>query len=190
MSLVRSLPILPLLGAINPFGIEGGTVSVPPTSLSQVSQEAMKIFQVSRRWLASLILGFASAALAASTNSAWVVRAWQSDEGLPGNTVMGVAQTPDGFLWVATGNGLARFDGVRFQEFLPAESAGGPGGVTTGLLADRRGRVWLGKTGMHGGGTVACVEAGQIQVFDSNDGLPNRTVWGMTERILSDLLRT
>ena len=51
-----------------------------------------------------------------ATNAAWFSRAWQSEEGLPGNTVVGVAQTPDGFLWVATESGLARFDGVRFQE--------------------------------------------------------------------------
>jgi len=35
----------------------------------------------------------------------WFVRTWQSDEGLPDNSVMGIDQTPDGFLWVATQTG-------------------------------------------------------------------------------------
>ena len=66
-----------------------------------------------------------------STNSAWCSRAWQSEDGLPGNTVVGVAQTPDGFLWVATESGLVRFDGVRFQETAPSRNptagvSGGP----------------------------------------------------------------
>ena len=30
-----------------------------------------------------------------------------------------IAQTPDGYLWVGTYNGLARFDGARFETFDP-----------------------------------------------------------------------
>src|SRR6266478_290697 len=58
----------------------------------------------------------ASTAPAAATNSSWFALPWQSEEGLPNNTVQGLAQTSDGFLWVATPNGLARFDGVHFEE--------------------------------------------------------------------------
>jgi ligand-binding sensor domain-containing protein len=36
---------------------------------------------------------------------------------LPQNTVTGVVQTPDGYLWLSTFDGLARFDGVRFTIF-------------------------------------------------------------------------
>ena len=42
------------------------------------------------------------------------VRIWQTDEGLPQNSVHAIAQTRDGYLWVGTREGLARFDGVRF----------------------------------------------------------------------------
>src|SRR5215213_4265511 len=44
-------------------------------------------------------------------------RAWQTDSGLPQNTVHAVAQTPDGYVWVATEEGLARFDGLSFKIF-------------------------------------------------------------------------
>jgi len=39
---------------------------------------------------------------------------WTSQRGLPGEAVYQILQTRDGYLWVRTGSGLARFDGVRF----------------------------------------------------------------------------
>ncbi|MFN2239797.1 MAG: two-component regulator propeller domain-containing protein, partial [Thermoanaerobaculia bacterium] len=42
---------------------------------------------------------------------------WQTEQGLPLNTVHTFLQTRDGYLWVGTGGGLARFDGVRFTTF-------------------------------------------------------------------------
>src|ERR1051326_1367638 len=49
----------------------------------------------------------------APLSSEYVLRTWQTDDGLPQNTVTGIAQTPDGYLWLATQGGLARFDGLR-----------------------------------------------------------------------------
>ena len=45
----------------------------------------------------------------------WFYRGWQADDGLPGDNVTGVTQTEDGYLWIATQTGLARFDGIRFE---------------------------------------------------------------------------
>ncbi|MEK7833159.1 MAG: two-component regulator propeller domain-containing protein, partial [Acidobacteriota bacterium] len=42
---------------------------------------------------------------------------WTTDDGLPQNTVTSVVQTRDGYLWITTLDGLARFDGVRFTVF-------------------------------------------------------------------------
>jgi ligand-binding sensor domain-containing protein/signal transduction histidine kinase len=47
----------------------------------------------------------------------YAVDVWQTADGLPQNSVSSIAQTPDGYLWLATFNGLARFDGVRFTVF-------------------------------------------------------------------------
>ena len=44
----------------------------------------------------------------------YVSRIWRTQEGLPENRIRAIAQTPDGYLWVGTSSGLARFDGVRF----------------------------------------------------------------------------
>lgn len=42
-------------------------------------------------------------------------RVWQMEDGLPHNIVQAIAQTPDGYLWVGTREGLARFDGFQFE---------------------------------------------------------------------------
>src|SRR5262245_40465462 len=38
---------------------------------------------------------------------------WTTDNGLPQNSVTGLTQTPDGYIWFSTNDGLVRFDGVR-----------------------------------------------------------------------------
>src|SRR5882724_1622928 len=45
---------------------------------------------------------------------AYVSRVWRTQDGLPENRIRALAQTPDGYLWIGTSSGLARFDGVRF----------------------------------------------------------------------------
>jgi len=39
------------------------------------------------------------------------VDGWQTEQGLPQNTAQAMFQSRDGYLWVGTGAGLARFDG-------------------------------------------------------------------------------
>src|SRR5258706_206960 len=89
--------------------------------------------------------------LAQTDASAWSYRAWQTDEGLPDNSVTGVAQTADGFLWVATYGGLMRFDGANFST-VPLPSVFKKSVRT--MLLDRRGRLWLGMDP----GSVVCLE--------------------------------
>ena len=79
-------------------------------------------------------------------NVVWATRSWQSADGLPDNGVVGVAQTPDGYLWVATSGGLMRFDGVKFQEFPLSNIEGVPNRVVRAMACDRRGWLWLGMT--------------------------------------------
>lgn len=49
--------------------------------------------------------------------SRFLVRSWQSEDGMPGSVVRSVVQAEDGYLWVATAEGLVRFDGSRFTGF-------------------------------------------------------------------------
>src|SRR2546425_9680614 len=67
-------------------------------------------------WLSALTM--VASPDAAPLSSEYVLRTWETGDGLPQNTVTGIAQTPDGYLWLATQGGLARFDGLRFTVFL------------------------------------------------------------------------
>ncbi|MEO5917892.1 MAG: two-component regulator propeller domain-containing protein [Luteolibacter sp.] len=51
--------------------------------------------------------------------SGFLVRVWQSQDGLPSNVVRSVVQASDGYLWVATAEGVARFDGFDFEVIEP-----------------------------------------------------------------------
>lgn len=69
---------------------------------------------------------------------------WQSDRGLPQNSIQGMIQSRDGYVWLATQEGLARFDGLRFTLFSRADHPRIPYNYIRTLLEDRRGRVWAG----------------------------------------------
>src|SRR5690606_29887964 len=60
------------------------------------------------------------------------VRMWTTLDGLPHNKVHGIAQDSEGFIWVATWNGLARFDGHRFTLY---DTRNTPGLRTRGFKA-------------------------------------------------------
>ena len=60
-----------------------------------------------------------------------------SAEGLPSGSVYALAQDADGYLWVGTRNGLARFDGARFQVWKSC-------GRVNALAVDRENRIWAG----------------------------------------------
>jgi ligand-binding sensor domain-containing protein/AraC-like DNA-binding protein len=45
----------------------------------------------------------------------YLVDTWDTGKGLPANSVYSLCQTPDGYLWLATEKGLARFDGMKFS---------------------------------------------------------------------------
>ena len=49
--------------------------------------------------------------------SQYIIENWTTDEGLPSKTLTAVTQTTDGYLWIASYNGLYRFDGVNFKAF-------------------------------------------------------------------------
>ncbi len=64
----------------------------------------------------------ASAGIIPGLKQDYSVRAWTSDNGLPVNSIRAIAQTPDGFIWLATEEGLVRFDGNSFNTFDPSNT--------------------------------------------------------------------
>jgi ligand-binding sensor domain-containing protein len=67
---------------------------------------------------------------------------WTTANGLPQNTVNGITQTPNGYLWLATFDGLARFDGVRFTIFDKGNSKGIVSNRFVAVFAAKDGAVW------------------------------------------------
>ncbi len=69
---------------------------------------------------------------------------WTADSGLPQNSVRAIVQTRDGYLWIGTLDGLARFDGVRFTVFNRANTPTFPSNRVLALYEDCEGALWIG----------------------------------------------
>lgn len=65
--------------------------------------------------------------------------------GLTSNIISSVVQDDDGYLWIASANGLQRFDGKSFITFRASKSKKGglPDDNITGVYKDRKGKLWL-----------------------------------------------
>jgi signal transduction histidine kinase/ligand-binding sensor domain-containing protein len=69
---------------------------------------------------------------------------WLTRDGLPQNSVRAIVQTRDGYLWLGTWGGLARFDGVRFTIFNRANTPALRDSRITALTEDADGSLWIG----------------------------------------------
>ncbi|MBS0461739.1 MAG: response regulator [Proteobacteria bacterium] len=72
-------------------------------------------------------------------------------DGLPSSSVNAIAQDAQGYLWLGTDDGLARFDGIGFKVWRhdPADAASLPGNLVQAVHVDTQGRVWVAMEG-HG----------------------------------------
>jgi ligand-binding sensor domain-containing protein/signal transduction histidine kinase len=70
---------------------------------------------------------------------------WGTEQGYPGGPVYALAQTPDGYLWIGTQEGLVRFDGFSFSfaSKLDAELTSLLSERVLGLLTDTAGNMWI-----------------------------------------------
>jgi signal transduction histidine kinase/ligand-binding sensor domain-containing protein/DNA-binding response OmpR family regulator len=100
--------------------------------------------------LAAFLADTANSQLAANaapaTNASarsWVHESWTVKDGLPVNSVGSIIQDHTGYIWLATFDGLVRFDGVRFTVFNSANSDELPSNRIIGLKEARDGTLWL-----------------------------------------------
>jgi signal transduction histidine kinase/ligand-binding sensor domain-containing protein/CheY-like chemotaxis protein/HPt (histidine-containing phosphotransfer) domain-containing protein len=108
--------------------------------------------------------------------SQYVLDNWQNSQGLPQNSAQSIARTPDGYLWVGTQEGLARFDGARIAVFTNENDAAVPNKHISVLFVDHNGRMWIGtKDG------VAFYERGRFAALAGGEGLAHATVQAMAE---------
>jgi signal transduction histidine kinase/ligand-binding sensor domain-containing protein len=99
-------------------------------------------------------------------------QSWQTDTGLPQNTVHAIVQGRGGFLWIATEGGLVRFDGVEFRTYTRANTRDLPSDLIDDLMEDGGGTLWIGTSG-----GLARLREGKIESFGPDKGIPATPVW-------------
>ncbi|MFL6352799.1 MAG: two-component regulator propeller domain-containing protein [Bryobacteraceae bacterium] len=107
----------------------------------------------------------------------YIHQVWQSAQGLPQNSVLSIAQTPDGYLWLGTEEGLVRFDGARFTVFDKHSTPGLQNNQILALLVDRRHNLWIGTNG----GGLSRFSNGTFTAYTSRDGLSNNSILSLYE---------
>ena len=105
------------------------------------------------------------------------VQTWTKELGLPDNSVTAVLQTRDGYLWVGTMGGLARFDGVRFVVFAPTPGRSNEVVRVSALCEDAAGRLWVGSQDEG----LLCYADGVLRRFAGNGGLCDQTITALAE---------
>ncbi len=111
----------------------------------------------------------------------FIFQNWQAGQGLPLNVVLSIAQTADGYIWLGTEEGLARFDGIRFVNF-DRQNSGLSDNFTEALLVDHRGTLWAGTQG-----GLNRLDGEKFFVYDSRAGLPHYAVKSLFEDSQGDL---
>jgi len=101
---------------------------------------------------------------------------WLTENGLPQNTVHAIAQTKDGYVWIGTEEGLARFDGIRFTVFDKQNTPQLKSNYIRTLLADRVGALWIGTAE-----GLVHMQNGKFRLFTTNEGLPSNTIQAVYE---------
>ena len=92
---------------------------------------------------------------------------WTVRDGLPVNHANTLYQTPDGYLWLATFDGLVRFDGVRFTIFNAGNTEGLPSSRIVSIYPRQGDSFWLNTEQGH----LVRVTAGQFEPFEALLGL-------------------
>jgi ligand-binding sensor domain-containing protein/signal transduction histidine kinase len=100
----------------------------------------------------------------------YVLRNWTVEDGLPQNSITAIAQSPDGYLWMGTFNGLVRFDGVRFTIFDSVNTPALNANPVHTLLMDRGKRLWI----YTEGGGLTRLENGVFTRANGSWGLPDK----------------
>lgn len=100
---------------------------------------------------------------------------WTTDDGLPQNAINAILQTRDGYLWLATFDGLVRFDGMQFTVFNKSNSKGIGSNRFDRLLEDHHGTLWA----VTGEGWLVKYQAGVFATYTPKEGLPPGTLLQM-----------
>ena len=94
---------------------------------------------------------------------------WQviaAQDGLPSGAVAAICQDRAGFLWIGTGTGLSRYDGIELTLFGPDDGLSNL--PVTALAADSAGGIWVGSSS-----GLCRYAGGTFTRFGREEGLPD-----------------
>ncbi len=107
---------------------------------------------------------------------------YNTEQGLESNVVGALLQDGVGFIWVGTGDGLARFDGYNFKIYhqTPGQKNCIPHNQVTALLEDSKGFLWIGTAN---GLAKLTPETESFQQYgvNGNDGFPDEMITTLFE---------
>jgi ligand-binding sensor domain-containing protein len=130
-----------------------------------------KVFpQLAKGWkvfFVSAIFVLLNLTLMASEAPQYSSRTWQAEDGLPNRTVQAIVQTRDGYLWVGTQYGLARFDGTEFTVFNVENAPVMRNANILGLHESRDGSLWAAT----GSGGVLRLQGSKFVHYGKAEGL-------------------
>jgi ligand-binding sensor domain-containing protein/AraC-like DNA-binding protein len=117
----------------------------------------------------------------------YLVDHWDTTNGIPSNMIHSIAQTPDGYLWIATNKGLVRFDGMKFSIVLFApneEKKSGQTAIPQALYLDKDEKLWIGS---NIGLTLFDYKTRQFNTFTTADGLTSDTIRRIAKDVKGNL---
>ena len=114
-----------------------------------------------------VLLPCTAASIETKSSMSYQIESWDTDRGLPQNSVTAIVQSRDGRLWFGTLNGLVRFDGLQFEVFDENNVPELGSSQIVFLLEDPVGNLWVGtKTA----GVVVINADGQVKSLGLGQG--------------------
>ncbi len=144
-----------------------------------VSHGHSPIWRVVKLAMASLVISGAVRAVALDPQKAisqYIQTVWTTEAGLPQTSIYSIAQTADGYLWVGTELGLARFDGVRFTVYNQRNTTALPANYIACLLGARDGSLWIGTNS-----GLVHLKGGVWTTYTDRDGLSSDDIRALFE---------
>jgi signal transduction histidine kinase/ligand-binding sensor domain-containing protein len=108
------------------------------------NQNFIRSAEVFTHWIVLAFLLFLCGDAMAQSSKSFGHQSWLSEDGLPQNSVHQVLQTKDGFLWIVTEGGIARFDGFDFRIFSKGTDSAFASDDICCLTEDASGTLWTG----------------------------------------------